>query len=189
MVALQRMRVQITGSAVVGPSVSTFYFTVGATGTCAAVRAMYLALQPQLPTTTTFTVQSSGDTIEPSNGTLVGTWSETPVAAVTGTDGTGPIDGVGARVKWVTNGIHFGRRVRGATFFVPLGRGAMSANGQPDGTTQAAFQTAASNFVTAVNPNFVIWGRPHKGGSDGLAFIVTSALASPEVSWLRSRRT
>lgn len=189
MANIMRIRVQLTGSAVVGPSVSTFFWDASVTGGPAALRTFYNANVSRLPTTVTYTVDSAGDILDSANGDLVGTWSEAAGAAVTGTDGSGPIDGVGARIRWLTAGTFHGRRVVGSTFMVPLGRGAMSSNGQPDGTTQSGFQTAAAALVTTAAGAMKIWSRPSPGGSDGIISAVTAAQASPEVSWLRSRRT
>lgn len=189
MANIMRIRVAVTGSAVVGPSVSTFFWDAAFTGGPAAIRAFYDAVKSVLPTSTTWTVASSGDILDSASGALIGTWAEAAGAAVTGTDGTGWIDGVGIRVKWLTSGVRNNRRVVGATFLVPSGKGGFSGNGQPDGTTQATVQSAAAALVTASAGHMRIWGRPHEGASDGVSSVVTAASASGEVSWLRSRRT
>lgn len=90
---------------------------------------------------------------------------------------------------WLTSGVRGGRRVVGSTFLVPCGKGALSSNGQPDGTTQSTIQTAAAALVTTSAGHMRVWGRPHKGASDGVSSVVTAALASGQLSWLRSRRT
>jgi len=189
MATIERLRVLWTGAPITGPAVSTFFFTSGSSGMTTALRSFFVSIASVLPTSVQVQVTAAGDTLNDTNGALAGVWTDTTVSSVSGTDGTGPIDGVGARVKWLTSGVFGGRRVIGSTFLVPLGRGAMTSNGQPDGTTQSTIQAAANALVTATAGHFVIWSRPHSGGSDGISSPVLAAQASGEVSWLRSRRT
>jgi hypothetical protein len=183
------MRVVWQGAPITGPATSTFYWTNGVAGSTTALRSFFNSISSVLPTTVTVSVLATGDVLNDANGALAGVWTDTAVSSVTGTDGTGPIDGVGARIRWITGGIFGGRRVIGSTFIVPIGRGAMTSNGQPDGTTQSTLQTAASALVAASAGNLLIWSRPHVDTADGESNPVVGAIATGEVSWLRSRRT
>lgn len=188
MATLSRIRVNLSGVAVVGPSVSTFYSEGSVSTAVSALRSFYDAIKSALPVGLTIQVSNSGDDIDDAAGNLIGTWSSTPAPAlVTGTGSGQWADGVGARVVWNTNGIHGGRRVRGATFLVPLVSAAFEGGGGLVGATQTVLQNAATNLLTAA-PTLVIWSRPG-GGTVGESSPIVSATVPDKVSWLRSRRT
>jgi len=189
MARLKRHRVTWSGSGVVGPGLTTFYVKPDSTvGEADDIEAFFTALASSITTAITITIPSSGDILEDTDGTLVGTWSDPGTGGVvTGTSAENFVMGAGARVRWNTSGIHNGRRVKGTTFICPVGISAFSGSLALSTTFQAALQTAASNLVTAV-PELAIWSRP-KVGSPGASNLVESALVPDAVSWLRSRRT
>lgn len=183
------MRVRWAGGPITGPAISTLYFSAGSSGMTTALRSFFVSIASLLPTQVSVQIDAAGDQLNDTNGHLAGVWTDTTVSSVAGTDGSGWIDGVGGRVRWVTGGVFGGRRVVGSTFIVPMGRGSYTVNGQPDGSTATTLQAAANAFVTASAGHFLIWSRPHDGGSDGISSLVVAANASTDVSWLRSRRT
>jgi len=90
-------------------------------------------------------------------------------------------------VRWNTDSIVGGRRLKGRTFLLPI----ESVNYDSAGTLVTAclnnFQTAA-NTLEAVG-KLLIWHRPQQGGSDGVVGPVTSATVPDRVAWLRTRRS
>lgn len=178
----------LSGSGVVGPAVSTFYVRESELGSAAAsIGDFYSAMTATLPDNVTWTIPHNGDTIEDSNGELVGTWSETGSNEnVTGAVNTSFGQGVGIRVRWNTGGIFHGRRVVGTTFIVPCAVGGLTTDGLWSTATASLVDGAADALVTA--ENLVIWSRPSPGGSDGESNTVTGAFVPLQVSWLRSRR-
>lgn len=182
-----RIRAQWTGTGLIGPSVSTFYWDSSVTGGPAAIRAFFNSCATQIPNTVTITVDSTGDILTDTTGALVGTWTESAGAAVTGSDNNSFVLGLGIRVVWNTAGIHNGRRVRGSTFLVPVGRDIWDAQGTPDSGHLATVSSAAAALVSAGSGDFKIWSRP-TGGSGGQSHGVTGSSVPDAVSWLRSRR-
>lgn len=179
---------QLGGPPVTGPSVSTFYGDATQVGFPAAVRAFYSSVAAYLPVGLTATVDSAGDILLDTDGSLQGTWSETSGSVVNGTDNNGWAQGVGGRVRWNTAGVRSGRRVRGTTFLVPIGKDMLTGAGQLDDTMLAAWISAGNTLRAAASSAMRIWSRPHQGLSDGSSHTVTGVFAPDEVSWLRSRR-
>ena len=182
------MRVTWVGSAVVGGGVSTFYSTVPTSGFATAVAAFYTSIAALVPTTLTWTIPHSGDTIQDDNGQLAGTWSEAGAdsTVVSTLAGAFP-NGVGARVVWRTSGIRDGRRVNGSTFIVPLASGSFQSDGTLTDANVTTIRNAANTLLGAVPMR--IFSKPHKGTSDGLSSAVIGVTVPDKVSWLRSRRT
>jgi len=189
---MHRVRVTWTGAPVVGPSVSTFYFEELATDApITALKNFFTANILRHPTGIQWTIPSSGDILNETDGSLAGSWSFPGAGGVVAS--TGPsnfANGVGYRVQWRTNGIHNERRVIGSTFMVPMEATAFEGAGNIVAGTITAVQTAASAFVTACAGDLVIWSKPKdESTADGELNAVVSAIMPDKVSWLRSRRT
>lgn len=189
MADLARLRVTLTGNPVTGPSVATFYNAQpGNVGFADAVEDFYTAIVGQFPFNLQFTIPSNGDIISTVTGDLTGSWNDPGTGGVVSTSGAANwTQGVGARIVWNTNGIFHGRRVRGATFCVPLWSGAYEGAGMLTSSTITSLQTAADALI-ADWPDLCIFSRPVGGGA-GEHNLVTSATVPDAVSWLRSRRT
>lgn len=188
MANLARMRVTWTGSAVIGGGVTTFYTTLPTSGFATAVKNFYTALAPLVPTTCTWTIPHSGDTITDSAGALSGVWSEAGADDVVVSTLAGAYaNGVGARVVLKTAGIRGGRRVNGSIFVVPLALGSYQSDGTLVDANVTTIRNAAAALVAAV-PLYIL-SKHHKGTSDGQSSLVTSSTVPDKVSWLRSRRT
>ena len=185
---LNRYVVQLGGSALVGPGVSVFYSNDQDTGVTAALRTFYSSISDELGKGLTVNYPSSGDVIAEETGEIVGSWTGTPQAPTGGNLTDDPVMGVGARVEWITGGVHRGRRVRGRTFLVPLAKSRFEGPGMLTASCVTALQTAANTLVA--NTDLRIWSRPTSTApASGLSFLVTTSRVPDAVSWLRSRRT
>lgn len=189
MATVKRMRVDLTGSPVVGASVMTLYMTgTTAAGWPAAVKTWLTGLVASVPSGLNFVVPNSGDELDAATGSLTGVWTAAGGGTVTGTGGGSFVLGTGFRVVWNTAGIVNGRRVRGSTFIVPIASGNFTGSGALDDTFVANQQAAANTLLTSAPPNMVVWSRP-TATRLGSAIAITSASVPDKVSWLRSRRS
>jgi len=178
-----------------GPGVSTHYLAVSyPAGSIAAIRTFYNALAALLPNTLNIQVPGSGDLIDDATGDIIGSWTDTTPAVVAGTSASGYAAPVGALVRWNTNGIVAGRRVRGKTFIVP-GVNMFEPGGTPIASAITTMTTAATTLVTATSPGLLVWARPFTPGPDddrparaGTSHAVTSAFVPDKSMVLRSRR-
>lgn len=186
---LLRVRAILSGAGSGAPAVSFFYCDAMQTGFPAAVRAFYNSIAGVIPNTISVQVDGSGDIILDTDGSLQGTWSEATPAAVAGTNNNGFVAGVGCRIRWNTAGVRGGRRVKGTTFLVPLGKDIYTGAGQLDDSFLPSIVTAGNTLRTAASGAMRIWSRPHKNASDGTSHDVTGVQVPDMVSWLRSRRT
>lgn len=191
MATLARLEVTWSGTPVVGGGISTFYTSNSdPSAFYTAVRAFFVAVGPSIATGVTFSFTGSGDTIEDTTGELNGSWSMTTPTAVAASGSSNWAMGVGARVRWLTAGITRGRRVRGATFLVPLGGNLYDGTGSIADATVTTLANAANTLRAADSGSMRIYSRPSgAGATDGAAHAVTSSDLPDRVSWLRSRRT
>lgn len=185
---LARVRVTWTGTPLVGPGVSTFYFDEAHSGFNADVRAFFDSFKLQIPVGITWGFPASGDIIDDVTGDLVGTWTDPTGGGLTST-GTGSFAlGVGVRSVWRTSGLTNNRRVVGSTFIAPV----LSAQFEGANAVVEAFrtglQTAANTLVTASAGAMRIWTAPTPT-TIGKSSVVIAADVPDKVSWLRSRRT
>lgn len=197
MATIHRVRVGLTGLPGL-PGVSTFYANAGP-DMLVPLRDFYDFQKASFPAGLTIQVENVGDIIDDATGTLVGTWSTTPVAAVQGTSPAIYAAPSGACINWLTNVVSGGRRLRGRTFLVPLG----AAEYQTDGTLTPAFMAAltqaAATFQVATVATFLVWGRPRLASPAtatrpavaaraGTSALVTASAFKDKVAVLRSRR-
>lgn len=189
MAILERHRVTWTGSPVVGPGVSTFYFqSPSSSAAGAALHDLFEGLQGNHPAGITWVIESSGVTIDSISGDVNGAWSYTPAESpVTSTGGSDYANGVGMRLTWLTDHFVGGRRSVGATFMVPLVLDKYTGAGNLADGTISGTQSVCDAFVAA-DVGFCIYSRPtdERVGSFGN---VVAARVPDLVSWLRSRRT
>lgn len=188
MADLDRIRVQWVGSSVVGAGLSTFYVTSGTAGAPAALHTFFDTIKAALKNGESVTIPNTGDTIDVATGAINGTWTSGTASSVTFTGSNQYASGVGTRVAWTTNGIRAGRRVRGATYLVPLDAGVYFTDGRIVASTQAAILGAANALLAALPGALEIYSRP-SGALPGMSSPVTGAVVNGKVSWLRSRRT
>lgn len=186
---MQRLRVEWSGSGVVGPGLTTFYADEGAGSMDPSeVVTFFDSIKALFPSTVTWTIPGEGDMLNEGTGELAGTWSASGGGTVAGTSSASYAAGVGARVRWNTAGIVGGRRVRGSTFLVPLTVNHYDGQGTLESTAVSTLATAAGALVTGLAGALVVWSRPAPGRA-GTMHAVTGSSLPDRVSWLRSRRT
>jgi hypothetical protein len=186
---IDRLRVPWTGGSVVGPAVSTFYFTSGGTGYPLAVKNFFDSVKSYFPNTLTWSVPNNGDSLDPLTGDLKGAWTNGTAATVQGTAVNQTVGGTGCRVVWNTAGIHKGRRVRGSTFLCPADGTLFDVNGTINNSALITIGLGAKFLIDDTSSELVVWSKPTKGAADGAANVVISSTVPDKVSWLRSRRT
>lgn len=199
MAALGRVRTIWTGGGISG-GLSTFYFGPDMTITTLAdrqacvdrIRDFWVALQTHIQIGVTFNVDGNIDFIDPANGQLVG--SGTATARV----GQGTLAGdplpyqTQGLVRWNTNTIADGHRLRGHTY-IPAPMESENTSGAPVAAYVTAANAAGAAALAAGTFNLVVWHRPvvdssgtvTRAGSSGL---VTGAVGQASWSVLRSRR-
>src|SRR6185503_15183936 len=160
MTDMDRVRVTWAGGSVVGPAVSTFYFTSGGTGYPAALSSFFTAIKSYFPNSLTWTIPNNGDTIDPVSGDLNGAWTNGTQTSVSGTAANQTVGGTGARLVWNTSGITRGRRVRGSTFLAPSDGTMFDANGTLNNSAVTIIQGAGTTLIADAGSELVIWSKP-----------------------------
>lgn len=184
---INRVRVALTGFPG-GPGVSTFYTTNVATMRT-ALGYFYSSFEPAFPNDVTWTVETSGDIIDPISGVLTGTWTDSGAHSGTGTGTGGYAAPVGIAVNWMTGDVLDGHRLRGRTFMVPLNAPVYQADGSIVDGTLSDLRTNATALVTNGGGAFVVWHRPRVDPARAGGFsAVTSAVVNDKAAVLRSRR-
>lgn len=185
MAILYRYRVVWSGGPG-GEGVSTFYSDEPSTAPLGALHDFFDTIKAQFPSVITWSFPGSGDVIEATTGALAGDWTTSTPAPIQGGGVTSSFAaGVGARVRWNTDGLAGGRRVRGATFLTSLVTNAY----EPDGTISAgALSVLQGAADTLAGTGYLsIWSRGD--GTNGSFHSVTSGVVVDRVSWLSTRRT
>ena len=187
MTDMNRVRVALSGTAIAGPGVATFYGIGSAPTLVNALQALYNTLKGFMPITTHIVVPTEGEIVDSDTGATTGIWTGGVTAGLDGGDTGGFAKGVVARIVWGTAGITHNRHVKGSTFVVPLAGSAYDSDGTISNTNRGSMQTAIDTFHTATTGVHVIWTRPSSTTS-GVPHDVTSATMSDVVTTLRSRR-
>lgn len=189
MTNVNRIRVSLAGTAVVGPGVATHYWLGTATpDDVVAVRAFWYACSALMPQGMSITVPNQGEIIDDNTGDLVGAWTESTSATFAGGLAQAYSKGVGARVVWPTNGTTGNRHVRGSTYVVPLAGTKFDLDGTLTTSAVTDLKAAADGLLDALQDRLVIVTRRTDEHS-GTSHAVTSTLVPDTPSWLRSRRT
>jgi len=184
---MHRLKVNWSGSGVVGPGLSVFHFSTGASNGPDAVYDFFNAAPLLYPSTVTITVPSGGDIVDVETGALTGVWDDPGQGGtVNGTNSGDFFAGVGMRVKWLTSGIVGGRRVVGSTFLVPIAAAISDTSGTIDNSTVTSTLSAA-NAMLAAEPELSVWSRPTPSRPGALSQVIATAVPD-KTSWLRSRR-
>lgn len=190
MANIKRVRVAWSGGGVTGPGVSTLYFSAAASGFPADLQTFFQAIKAGIPSNVQIDVPNTGDLIDETTGALAGVWTDSGGSSTVGATGAVFAQGAGLRVRWVTGGVHNGRRVVGTTFIVPISSIACDTSGTVENTYRGVVNTAASAFVSAQAGDFVIWSKPTPAApSSGESNAVLAAVVPDPVTGLRSRRT
>lgn len=188
MANLARVRVEWSGTPVVGGGLSTFYFREEGSGWTAALSNFFDGIKGVFPSLLVWRIQGSGDLIDEVSGALSGTWTEGLDLTVSATGvGQYPL-GVGARVVWNTNGLTNGRRVKGSMYLAPLLSGQFEGSAALVPALVTLLNTEANDLADSLDYTMGIWTQA-KAGAGGKFQAVDSASVPDKVSWLRSRRT
>ena len=185
MANLRRVEVVWTGALGL-PGLSVFY-TDEADDVTTNLQTFFTAVRPSFKSDITWTCASSGDIIDAESGTLVSGWSGGTAFSVQANSSDGAwAAGTGAFIRWGTNTVINGRRLRGRTFMT----GVTTSSYDNQGTISSGTLTTIGNAATtlAATGKLVIWHRPHPGFTDGSFGEVTSATVPDQVTSLRSRR-
>lgn len=151
-----------------------------------ALGTFWNALDNSLTTSTTWTVDTGGRTLDETTGTLTGFWSEPTVQAGVGAlSGSAVANASQVLVRWRTTAIVAGRLVQGRTYVPGLGAGLL-ANGEIAGTTRNGMAAAAENLADSAS-SISIWSRP-KAGRPGSLHPVSSGDVWGELAVQRRRR-
>lgn len=188
MVAISRVSVQFSGSAVVGPSSASFFTTGQPLDFQLPLKALWTALKSSMPSSCTITVPAVGETFDDATGQLIELWTAGTPMVANGGGNEAFARGVGGRLVWNTNGLTNNRRVRGSTFVVPLVAGAYDTDGTLSNAMLSGWNTVVETFVAATSTDFSIWTRPINGAG-GKSSGVTGFAIPDKIATLRSRRT
>lgn len=197
MVAISRVRVEWSGF-IGGPGISTFY-CLDASTFIPALQSFLTGMAGELPPDVHLQIQSAGDIIEDGSGALGGSWDHQPQGGIQGTSAGAYSAPSGFCVTWLATTVLDGHRVKGRTFFVPMGGGLQATDGTVRGDALAGMVSAAGTLVTNTAGNMVIWHRPRKATvavppkvskpyRPGGHAVVTGSRVSNKVAVLRSRR-
>jgi len=189
MATRSKIQVILSGAGVIGGGVSTFYTSTGdEDALLSALEDFYGVVAASSPDDVTFSFPNEGVTINDATGDVNGAWTGTvSITPFAGAANTGFQMGVGARVRWSTNGFRNGRQVIGTTFLAPLASSAYTTTGFLASANSAALDVAAEALIVAA-PLYIV-SRPSVALPTGASNIVIGAAVPLNVSWLRSRRT
>lgn len=180
-------RIEVVWAGITGlPGLSVFY-SGSAVDVTTELNAFFTTIKDLFPGGTTWNIPGSGDTIDDATGTLNGGWSGgTNVSVISTAGAANYAAGVGAFVKWSTNAIVNGRRLKGRTFLTSLKSDQYDTGGTLQSSTLTTIGGAAATLAAA--GKLLIWHRPPPGGSSGQSSLVTSQFLPDKVTSLRSRR-
>jgi len=185
MATLRVIKVQWSGLTGL-PGVSVFHSLDSVTGALSEIHDYFDAIKPYFPNGLQWSFPGSGDTIDGTNGHLVGGWADTQPADVAAT-GTGyHAAGVGIIHTWHTGVVVGTRRLRGRTFLAPLASANYEVNGTVTSACLAAIKAAGdSMWASGI---LQVWHRPSgPGATDGSNAVVVSSTVKDQVTRLRSR--
>src|SRR6059058_2791054 len=96
------------------------------------------------------------DVIDPATGDQTGTVAVTPVGTLSGVATAGWSDVSGLSITWITAAFIAGRRVKGRTYFVPMGGGAYDTDGTLKTSVLTSVQGAATQYLAKISEP-VVW--------------------------------
>lgn len=177
-----------SGSPVVGSGVSVVHCLPSDVDDLISImRTFFTSIRTLCPDALQWSFPTAGDVINESTGVRTGTFTAASATAVSGLGGSIWVNGVGARVKWLTTGVVAGRTVVGSTFIVPLISGSYEGAGNITSTALGTLSTSAATVVAGTS-KLRIYSRK-TSSRPGVSFLATASQAPDKVSWLRSRRT
>jgi hypothetical protein len=193
-VSIDRIRILSTGfSGATG--YTNLYFNSATATNLNAVRALFDSIKGYVPTGVRYVFPGTGDTIDETDGHLLGGWSALAPADVVGTSAGSYSAPSGFVMEWRIAGVVDGHRPVGKTFIVPSGAAALATAGGVSSVATTAVNAAIVTFL-ASSTGFTLWHRPkfnrkvtpptleRPGGS----FPIVSGTCSQKTVVLRSRR-
>ena len=169
-----------------GMSIMYFADEGGVAAQRAALADFWSALAGILDQQTSWRIQTTGRILDEASGTLTGLWSDPTNRAGNGNQTGEPVsNSTQALIRWVTDDVVNGRRIRGRTFIPGLTNKAITA-GEVSASALNAMETAAAAYADA--SGLVIWHRPDDSGSGGSVHSVTASSVWNEFAVLRGRR-
>jgi len=185
MASLRRLVVVWSGATGL-PGVSVFYAPFGVDAG-ADLMTFFNAVKGLIPSVTTIAVPTNGDTVQDSDGAVIGSWTAGTGGTVACTGAGNYFSGVGAYINWGTATIIGRRRLKGRTFIAPMTVNQSDSNGTLLAAAVTTLTTAASTL--AGTGHIVIWHRPNdEPPTNGSSGVVTSATVPDQVTSLRTRR-
>lgn len=170
-----------------GAGVSIFY-TLDPADATAALGTFFNACKASFNTSISWSIPSSGDTIDSGSGRLVGSWSGGTAASIAGTSAGTYAAGTGILIRWLTNTVVGGRKFIGHTYMVPTITSTYDSTGRIASTALTTFQAATDALVAG--SALVVYKRPPKGTFAGGFFAEqTAGTVLSAVTSLKSRRT
>lgn len=197
MAVIARVRIGFDG--LIGlPGVSTFY-CLEPIGMIEPLKTLYTTLLLRMPLALTSQVETAGDFLEATTGTITGAWSAASTLPASGSAAGVYAAPVGLCLTWTTGTITDGKRVKGRTFVVPMSQNVYGADGSAENTNLTAIRDAAAAFQVATSGNLVVWHRPRAArAADGSRpavvaragshAVVTGSFVRDKIAVLRSRR-
>jgi len=193
-VSIDRIRITSTGfSGATG--YTNLYFNAATATDLNAVRALFEAIKAYVPTGVRYVFPGSGDTIDETDGHLLGGWSALAPADVVGTSAGSYSAPAGFVMEWRIAGVVDGHRPIGKTFIVPSGAAALATAGGVSSVATTAVNAAIVTFL-ASSTGFTLWHRPVYDRSTkpptlkrpGGSFPIVSGTCPQKTMVLRSRR-
>lgn len=159
----------------------------------AALHSFYTAICANLAAhSITYAVQPETLILDDSTGKLTGAIQGQGLAPIPSLGAAqGYSAGAGARINWLTGVVVNHRRVRGATFIVPIQSSSFTQQGALSGVAQQELIAAAGNLNGALQTagcNLIAYHRPAKGATTGgVAALVSAWTVGTRPAMLRSR--
>lgn len=179
-----------------GDAVSVFHLGSGGgyspAATVNAIRAAFEACKTRIPNEVTLTFPPEYAEIDNRSGQTIGFGAIASPAPVVGSGSSEWAAGVGARLVWQTDTVARGRRVRGATFMVPLVLTSFTNTGLVAETTRTLLTdawTTALGAASASNVAIGVYSRPSSSGAgDGFWSPALTVGVPPLTATLRGRK-
>lgn len=152
----------------------------------ASVRQFYDGVKAQLPSGVTITFPAEFIRVSETTGKVTDFVPVTAPGQVAATGSGVFANGVGARVVWSTGAVVGGRRVKGATFLVPLVSAAYDAQGTIEETRRQILISAANTLIVALQSGpcpLDVYSRENLN-----TYNVLTATVPDKVAFLRTRR-
>lgn len=186
MTQILRVRVALSGDAVVGGGVATHYFqntTLEAQDCVDAVGVLWGTLDGDMTPDLSWATEAEVDVVEDTTGITVDAVITTPTSGVGTMAGDMLPPMCQGLITWRTNAFPGGRRLIGHTYLPGMGEGNSDASGRPLAAWQTRTSDAAEAFVETPVVQPCVLSRAY-----GTSVFINSDLVPLKWAVLRSRR-